>query len=353
MSSRKCHEKHSVCRANVTCTCEWQWKGKSRERTGRRSDCPICTNRAGEGYEELSERTCPLGNHRFPRLGSAPYHELDGSKFLFRDQQDIYILRKTLAAGLLRTSKLVRIEAMPYFFGKNHFRFPGVGGWEALLRFFITIGPDARRFIRSLDVACPYGEFSWPEEPNGRAVYRIDQKLGARSKNDPKLHMAKIAPGQDCASIVEGVCRILLEDNVIQHLNLVVVEGCYEGLSQPSIDRIGRLRLPTLCQVTLVLEPNAFITDKNTYARIDSLEWDLVRRPGSYLRHSADTVWQYPSASKRCYIKYASPEGLPTLFGATDEFPQPCRGNPVDHKSEPRATVETRLQTHHLRKYGY
>ncbi|KAL8905150.1 MAG: hypothetical protein Q9207_002809 [Kuettlingeria erythrocarpa] len=242
---------------------------------------------------------------------------------------------------------------MPYFFGKNYFRFSGVGGWEGLLRFFLTIGPDARRFISSLDVVSPYGKFWWPEEPNGRAVYRIDQKLDARSKNDPKLRMAKIAPGQDYASIVERVCRILLEDNVIRHLNLVIVEGCYKGLSQPSIDRIGRLRLPAPCQVTLVLEPNAFITDKNSYARIQRLEWDVLRRPGSYARRNAHTVRQYPSASRRRETKYALLEGLPTLFGATEDFSKSCPGKPEKRKIESWAAVETRLQKHHLRKYGY
>ncbi|KAL8920231.1 MAG: hypothetical protein Q9208_006396 [Pyrenodesmia sp. 3 TL-2023] len=364
MSSRKCHGQHRVCRADVTCTCEWKWTGKSREKIHRKGDCRICTSDAGEDCYELSERTCPLGNHRFPRLGSAPYHvyelnadRTDGyylSGAFFRDQQDLHFIRKSLATGLLRTSKLVRFEAVPYFFGNNSFKFSSVGSWEGLLRFFLTIGPDARRFISSLGVVSPYGKFWWPKKPFTRhAVGRIDQNLHARSKNDPKLHMAKIAPGQNLASIVEQVCRIILEDNVIRYLDLIIFEGCYQGLSQPSVDRIGRLRLPVLSQVTLVSERNSFITDANVVARVKNLEWNSICQPGSYSRRSGSSVWQYQSAVERSHDKYGYLEGLAILFEGADEIPRSYLSRPVGRKSEPWVFVEARLWEHHLRKYGY
>lgn len=72
-----------------------------------------------------------------------------------RYQEDLLYVRERMAVGPLRTCYQIFREAVGIFWMENRFRFSGRGGWEGLLRFFLTIGPLARSRIRKISVHAP------------------------------------------------------------------------------------------------------------------------------------------------------------------------------------------------------
>ncbi|KAL8717329.1 MAG: hypothetical protein Q9225_005421 [Loekoesia sp. 1 TL-2023] len=246
-----------------------------------------------------------------------------------RDQQDLHFIRKDLAAGLMRSCRLVRREAAPYFWGANHFRFSGQGGWQGLLRFLLTVGPAARRHITTIDVVAPYGSYWWP----GNQVVGHVPVLDGRSKNDPRLRMAKL-PHQkyDCRSThIADVCEILVSDKTLQQLNLVVAGGCFERLSQAHVDKHEQLCLPAFTQVNLILEDGAYLSDRSAFPRVNNLEWNIICQPGSYVREQVDQLKarQFVKQQTWKHHKYSFLEGVPSLFGSPHED-----FNEVDNKEQ-------------------
>ena len=96
-------------------------------------------------------------------------------------------VRKEMAIGLLRTCRQVYNEAVTFFWADNQFKFSGRSGWQGFLRFYLTIGSQARARIKRIDVHAPI-YMRWP-------VKDADNKdLNGRSKNFPHMHMAKVEP---------------------------------------------------------------------------------------------------------------------------------------------------------------
>ncbi|KAL8939079.1 MAG: hypothetical protein Q9216_003557 [Gyalolechia sp. 2 TL-2023] len=153
-----------------------------------------------------------------------PATVFDIQRHLIRDQHDLRKLRKELATGLLTTCKLVRAEASPLFWGENNFRFSGDGGWDGLLRFFITIGPVARRYITHMDISVPLEGIEWL---GNYFLYNDTTYLDVRSKNNPKLRMTKIpSAGSGSLSTVHQVAKIIREDGFLKRLTLLIPQRC-------------------------------------------------------------------------------------------------------------------------------
>ena len=102
-----------------------------------------------------------------------------------RYQESLEYIRKQMGTGLLGTCRQVYNEAASLFWSDNHFKFSGRSGWQGFLRFYLTIGPQARARIHSVAVHAPI-YMRWP-------VKDADNKdLNGRSKNFPHMHMVKV-----------------------------------------------------------------------------------------------------------------------------------------------------------------
>ena len=104
-----------------------------------------------------------------------------------RHQESLEYVRKEMATGLLGTCRQVYNEAATFFWSDNQFKFSGRSGWQGLLRFYLTIGPQARARIQRVGVHAPV-YMRWP-------IKDTDNKdLNGRSKNSPHMHMVKVDP---------------------------------------------------------------------------------------------------------------------------------------------------------------
>ena len=104
-----------------------------------------------------------------------------------RYQESLEYVRKEMATGLLGTCRQVYDEAATFFWSDNQFKFSGRSGWQGFLRFYLTIGPQARQRIERVGVHAPI-YMRWP-------VKGADNKdLNGRSKNSPHMHMVHVDP---------------------------------------------------------------------------------------------------------------------------------------------------------------
>ena len=121
-----------------------------------------------------------------------------------RYQESLEYVRKEMATGILGTCRQVYNEAAAFFWGGNQFKFSGRSGWQGFLRFYLTIGPQARKRIQRVGVHAPI-YMRWP-------VKDADNKdLNGRSKNSPHLHMVKVHP-EGRKSIFLGALSYELSD---------------------------------------------------------------------------------------------------------------------------------------------
>ena len=124
-----------------------------------------------------------LWPHKWTKPNEEERPSIGGLKI--RHQESLEYIRKQMATGLLGTCRQVYNEAARFFWSDNHFKFSGRSGWQGFLRFYLTIGPQARARIHSVDVHAPI-YMRWP-------VKDADNKdLNGRSKNFPHMHMVKV-----------------------------------------------------------------------------------------------------------------------------------------------------------------
>ncbi|KAL8939843.1 MAG: hypothetical protein Q9216_003130 [Gyalolechia sp. 2 TL-2023] len=226
-----------------------------------------------------------------------------------------------------KTCTQIYAEAAAIFWSENYFKFSGQGGWQGLLRFFLTIGPNARRHIGSLDVCVPHQRFDSPPER-----YRDAERLTleGRSKNDPKLRMTKVPPQiGDEDAYIGRVCEIMLKDRAVRHLNLLIPTGRsligYMTFDRPEHETIMYLRrslkLLSATEINLVVEPGALLSVPFVFPQLDMLGWNLVCHPGAYVRdpEDEDRGWQFQELYVREHDKYDFLEGIPTMFGDEEE----------------------------------
>lgn len=208
-----------------------------------------------------------------------------------RRQEDLEYVRKEMSTGLLGTCKQVYSEAAWLFWSENRFRFSGRSGWQGLLRFFLTIGPDARSRIRRLDVHAPV-YMRWPNKD-------VDNKdMNGRSKNFPKMHMVKVPEeGHLDRQAIQRVCALLVQDRALEEINFIIPKGFrngdenYFGGYQEDHDNdteIGRLRLDRVraldfAKKTVIVESGGYLAVEDAAEQIMAEGWDLICQPGSFI----------------------------------------------------------------------
>lgn len=362
LSPRKCASRHYTnheCQITKICRCEWvSDPGAPRDFSTKIqdvSDCPVCHASKSPSHSEGDQSLC-RPNNGLDHAGMLPYQRLHfyhpfstypgvrGPQTLFfpasmyhvrlehlyvRDQHDLRFVRKELATGLLSTCRQIYTEAAPIFWHDNHFKFSGRGSWQGVLRFFLTIGPNARRHISSLEVCVPHQplDMEWHTETHVDGHERI---LDGRSKNDPKLRMIKVPPlieGED--SYVRQVCEMMLRDGAIRQLNLIIPTGCYfmgrREYYQPMAGRIIELRHPlhllSCTEISIIVENGACLDVPYVFSQVDVLRWNLVCHPGACLRDPgyAYRGRQLGKLYVRKFHKYGFLEGIATMLGAEEE----------------------------------
>ena len=195
-----------------------------------------------------------------------------------------------MATGLLGTCSQVYNEAAMLFWGDNRFRFSGRSGWQGLLRFFLTIGPQARSRIHRLDVHAPI-YMRWPVKDSD------NKDLNGRSKNFPKMHMVKIPEeGHLDRVAIQRVCVLLAQDRSLEEMNFVIPTGFRNGdeddyggyqedhdMDIDSQARLLRIESLDFVRKTVVVEKGGYLAVDDGPAQIMAEGWDLVCEPGSFI----------------------------------------------------------------------
>lgn len=230
-----------------------------------------------------------------------------------RHQENLEYVRKKMGTGLLGTCRQIYNEAAAFFWAVNHFKFSGRSGWQGLLRFFLTIGPSARARIRRLDVHAPI-YMRWPvKDSDGK-------DMNGRSKNLPKLHMAKIeSEGHLDRVALQRVCVILTQDRTLEELNFVIPEGFRNGdeddfggyQQDHDMDesegyrRLEKLKTLDWLKKTVVVESGGYLAVDDGPRQILDKGWDLVCLPGS-------SIWEKGSTDKGGNTDYEKHEVMQT-----------------------------------------
>ena len=208
-----------------------------------------------------------------------------------RHQESLEHVRKEMATGLLGTCTQVFNEASGLFWSENCFRFSGRSGWQGLLRFFLTIGPEARARIRKVDVHAPI-YMRWPEKDTDK------KDMNGRSKNFPKMHMAKVPEeGHLDRQAIQRVCVLLAQDRALEEINFIIPatfrngdETSFGGYVEDHDNdtEIGRLRLQRIeslgwVKKTVVVEKDGYLAVEDGAQQIMDQGWDLTCLPGSFI----------------------------------------------------------------------
>lgn len=207
-----------------------------------------------------------------------------------RHQESLEYVRKEMATGLLGTCRQVYNEAHMFFWGDNHFKFTGRSGWQGLLRFFLTIGPEARARIQRVDVHAPI-YMRWPvKDSDGK-------DLNGRSKNFPKMRMVKIPEeGHLDRLAIQKLCVILAQDRTIKEINFVIPEGFRNGdedsfggydedhdMEWDSAVRLKKIQALDWIKMTVVVEKGGYLAVDDGPRQIMAEGWDLKCLPGSFI----------------------------------------------------------------------
>ena len=136
-------------------------------------------------YALIRDEPLDLWPHKWTKPCEEEKPSVGGLKV--RHQESLEYVRKEMATGLLGTCCQIYNEAAALFWSDNLFNFSGRSGWQGFLRFYLTIGPQARGRIQRVGVHAPI-YMRWP-------VKDADNKdLNGRSKNFPHMHMVKVDP---------------------------------------------------------------------------------------------------------------------------------------------------------------
>jgi hypothetical protein len=216
-----------------------------------------------------------------------------------RDQSDLKYVRRELATGILATCKQVRMEATMLFWRENSFRFSGDFDWRGLRRFLVSIGPEARSRIRSLDV-CPPGWALCRTCEIMDTNLRLHPFCAVVAKNHPKTHMQKSLPFSKQTSSaysklqhednIRFICEMFRSEGVLQKLNLVIMDGwSFRQLAQDHgdypCDQISQLydfqKLTYFCKVSVILESGSAMIGVHNREFLNNFNITLVAQPGS------------------------------------------------------------------------
>ena len=229
------------------------------------------------------EETSPRGGSQ--QRGSTSF------SLKIRHQEDLEHVRKEMCLGLLGTCTQVYSEAARLFWSENRFRFSGRSGWQGLLRFFLTIGPQARSRIRKIDVHAPI-YMRWPQKDSD------NKDMNGRSKNFPKMHMTQIPEeGHLDRQAIQRVCAMMDQDRALEEINFIIPAGFrngdenfFGGYQEDHDDdtEVGRLRLDRIrtldfAKKSVVVEKGGYLAVEAGPEQIMAEGWDLICLPGSFI----------------------------------------------------------------------
>jgi hypothetical protein len=194
-----------------------------------------------------------------------------------RDQHDLAHIRTEMATGFLATCKQVQKEATMIFWRENTFRFSGDCEWEGIRRFLTTIGTEARKRIRLLELTMPLALEPRINMNNPASYDRL-------AKNHPKLHMAKLLPFDRKVdrkkANIEFVLSMMRLEGFLREIRLIVSSGwnCTR-LPDPVIDSslwaghtelagLGELQRSIPVQLTIVLESKSSMSGAQNFATL-------------------------------------------------------------------------------------
>lgn len=229
-----------------------------------------------------------------------------------RHQQDLEYVRTQMSTGLLGTCSQIYREAAAIFWSGNIWRFSGRSGWQGLLRFLLSIGPDARARIRRVDVHAPV-YMRWPYKDSD------NKDMNGRSKNRPKMHLVKIPEeGHLDRQAIQRVCAILSLDRSLEELNFLIPDGFRNGdedefggyeidhdMEDDSRLRLGRIKALDFVKKTMVVESGGYLAVEDGAAQIMDQGWDLKCLPGSF-------IWEKGAEDKGGNTDYGKREVLET-----------------------------------------
>ena len=225
-----------------------------------------------------------------------------------RHQESLAYVRKEMSPGLLGTCRQVFNEAAMFFWSHNHFRFTGRSGWQGLLRFFLTIGPEARSRIQRVDVHAPI-YMRWPVKDSD------NKDLNGRSKNFPKMHMVKIPEeGHLDRQAIQRLCVVLAQDRTMKEINFIIPDGFRNGdedtfggyeedhdMELDSALRLQRLQALDWIKMRVIVEKGGYLAVENGPRQIMDEGWDLICEPGSF-------IWEKGSEDKGGNSEYEKHE---------------------------------------------
>ena len=241
-------------------------------------------------YALVRDRPIDLWPHKWTKPQSEDESASPPLTLKIRYQDDLAFVRKEMATGLLGTCTQVYREAALLFWADNRWRFSGRSGWQGLLRFFLTIGPNARERIKRLDVHAPI-YMRWPVKDSD------NKDLNGRSKNLPKMHMVKIPEeGHLDRMAIQRVCALLHQHPTLEELNFVIPAGFRNGdedeyggydvdhdLDQDSGIRLARIDGLHSIKKTVVVEKDGYLAVDNGPTQMMAEGWNVKCLPGSFI----------------------------------------------------------------------
>lgn len=250
-----------------------------------------------------------------------------------RYQEDLLYVREEMAVGLLRTCYQIFKEAAGIFWMENHFRFSGRGGWQGLLRFFLTIGPLARSRIRKISVHAPI-YLRWPERTFSSVHSSFElfpspslsADLDGLSKNWPKMHMAKIKSEEHPESETRLlVCAMISQDRSLKDLFFIIPEGFrngdwtdyggYEVGLWGETTLLNKIRKLDFLKITVIFEGGSYLAVENGVDSITRQGWDLICMPKSLVLETCDGKPVRRLLMEEEVWKASEDFGLKRLFG--------------------------------------
>ncbi|CAD6572489.1 MAG: hypothetical protein ASARMPREDX12_005246 [Alectoria sarmentosa] len=268
-------------------------------------------------YALVRDEPLDLWPHKWTKSDEEEKPSIGGLKI--RYQEGLEYVRKEMATGLLGTCRQVYNEAARFFWSENHFKFSGRSGWQGFLRFYLTIGAQARARIHRVDVHAPI-YMRWP-------VKDADNKdLNGRSKNLPHMHMVKVdSEGHLDRIAIQRICALLTQDRALREINFVIPDGFRNGdedsfggydedhdMEPDSPLRLQKIGALDWIKKTVVVEKGGYLATDDGPRQIMEQGWDLVCLPGSF-------IWEKGTTDKGGNTDYEKHEVTETRTWSTPD----------------------------------
>ena len=264
-------------------------------------------------------------------------------KLAFRLQSSLQYVRQHLAVQLLAVCCQIYEEAARYFWGCNIWRFSDDQEWGVLLRFLLTIGPNARSMIRRLEALAPVaGQIGHATGPRPSSVPDRSEWI---VKNEPKLRMSKLFHDHYRH---DTVWRLWMQERSLRRLDLIVPTGYELGFPDPwsnnrhnsrwAIDNsfyVDEYFMECLAKTRVVVEAGGVLYEKQ---RALQQGWDVLALPGS-------EVFENPPPDQHKLwesdVDYLT--GVPQLF-AIDDVSVHVNGEKINNAPEQIHRIRRQLK---------